>query len=222
MKINTRLISGFAAILSLSFFSCSQVEQHGNSNNGGDTLAVKKEFCGVPPDMMIELIKNYKNEVWQKTSDTAAGKYDARFMEISIEQLENFLAYAKQNADKDGLNLASVRMYYINYPGDKKNDEYLMAHKTGNVFEDYAGCHSIALVPVVGADIHDPMRRDYYSVGNPPAAAIKNADFTNNGNLIFVPNNCGASSPMENHNELCPPMKGCITSTLLEVADATN
>ena len=138
-----------------------------DSSNGNDSTVteVKKEFCGVPPEMMIALIKNYKEQVWSKTSDTAADKHDARYMEISIEQLENFIAYAKQSARKDGVNLAAVRMYYINYPGQKKTDEYLMAHKTGNVFEDYAGCHSIALVPVVGANIHDGGRRDYYSVG---------------------------------------------------------
>ncbi len=214
---------GIIALCSSMLYSCGDPAPDGGTG-GTDTTCVEvsKEFCGVPPDMMVQLIRNYKENVWHKLSDTIAGKHDARYMEISIEQLENFLAYAKQSAKKDGLHLASVRMYYINYPGDKKTDEYLMAHKTGNVFEDYAGCHSIALVPVVGADIRDAGRRDYYSVGHPPRSTMTADDFATTGNLIFVPDNCGPSSPMENHNELCPPMKGCITNTLLEVADAAH
>lgn len=214
---------GIIALCSSMLYSCGEPTPDGGGG-GTDTtcVEVKKEFCGVPPDMMIALIKNYKQQVWTKTSDITADKHDARYMEISIEQLENFLAYAKQSAKKDGLNLASVRMYYINYPGEKKTDEYLIAHKTGNVFEDYSGCHSIALVPVVGTDIHDAARRDYFSVGLPPRSALSASDFASSGNLIFVPDNCGPSSPMENHNELCPPMKGCITNSLLEIADATQ
>lgn len=220
-KINSFL--SLMALCSIMLFSCGAAAPDGGGGGNDSTIVeVPKEFCGVPPDMMIALIKNYKEQVWQKTSDTMADKHDARYMEISIKQLENFIAYAKQSAKKDGLNLASVRMYYINYPGEKKTDEYLMAHKTGNVFEDYAGCHSIALVPVVGADIHDAGRRDYYSVGQPPRNEFSAADFSGTGNLIFVPDNCGPTSPMENHNELCPPMKGCITNTLLQVADAAH
>lgn len=217
-------ILSVAALCSTMLYSCGNSANQGDHSNGNDSTVteVKKEFCGVPPEMMVALIKNYKEQVWSKTSDTAADKHDARYMEISIEQLENFIAYAKQSARKDGVNLASVRMYYINYPGQKKTDEYLMAHKTGNVFEDYAGCHSLALVPVVGADIHDANRKDYYSVGHPPVATGIPTDIPSSSNLVFVPDNCGPTSPMENHNELCPPMKGCITGTLLEVADAAH
>jgi hypothetical protein len=76
------------------------------------------------------------------------------------------------------------------------------------------------LVPVVGADIHDAARRDYYSVGKAPQPSLSTTDFSPAGNLIFVPNNCKDDSPVENHNEICPPMRGCITGTLLEAADA--
>lgn len=213
--------------MSIGFSACQSAPESNNSASPKTLLAnapsdVTKQFCGVPPDIMVALIKNYKEQVWSKTSDTAAGKFDARFMEISIDQLENFIAYAKQNAQKDGLKVASIRMYYINYPGDKKNEEYLVSHKTGNVFEDYSGCHSIAMVPVVGLNINDPARRDYYEAGKLPAANINSNDFTANGNLIFVPDNCGPNSTMENHNELCPPLKGCSNATLLKVADELN
>jgi hypothetical protein len=183
---------------------------------------VPKNFCGVPPDMMIQLIRNYKSQVWQKTSDTAAGKYDARFMEISIEQMENFIAYAKQSAKKDSLKVTSIRIYYINYPGEKKTEAYLAEHRTGNVFEDYSGCHSLALVPVVGNSMRDPERTDYYKLGMTAAAAPDPADFTSGRRTsatIFVPDNCSSSSNMENHNELCPPFRGCEHKTLIELAD---
>lgn len=220
MKNKISGVLSLIVMLTISLFSC--VDPSHPDPGGTDSTEVEKSFCGVPPDMMIQLIRNYKTEVWSKTSNEAAGKYDARFMEINIEQLENFLAYAKQSARRDGLHVAAIRMYYINYPGQKKNNEYLVAHKTGNVFEDYAGCHSLALVPVVGADIHDAARRDYYNLGHAPTPVINAADFRSGGDLIFVPDNCGPSSLMENHNELCPPMKGCITSTLLQVADGVT
>jgi hypothetical protein len=209
------------ALLSFNLISCDNVQHH-DCDGYVDSVAnnLTKDFCGVPPNMMVQLIKNYKDEVWSKTSDPRAQKYDARYMEISIEQLENFLAYAHKSAHNDSFHLASIRFYYINYPGEKKTNEYLTSHMTGNVFEDYSGCHSIALVPVVGADMRDVNRRDYYSVGHPPASSINAADFVAGQNLIFVPNNCNGSSPMENHNEICPPMVGCITGTLLEAADA--
>lgn len=207
----------------LGFAACSTPTAP-NGGNGVDSTtqtgdAVAKNFCGVPPNMMIQLIKNYKDQVWSKTSNPANGQNDARFMEISIDQLENFIAYAKAGAKKDGLQLASLRFYYINYPGEKKTEAYLQEHKTGNVFEDYSGCHSLALVPVVGNSIQDPNRRDYYSVGHPCGAQINAADFIGTGELIFVPNNCGPTSTMENHNELCPPFRGCIDNTLIQVAD---
>ena len=175
----------------------------------------------MPPDMLVQMIRNYKTEVWSRTSDTAAGKYDARYMEISIEQLENFIAYAKQTAKRDHQELASVRFYYINYPGVKKTEAYLAGHRTGNVFEDYSGCHSLALVPVVGGDIHDAGRRDYYKEGMVAGSPMNPADFRSGtaAGMVFVPNNCSASSPMENHNELCPPFRGCIDNTLISVAD---
>lgn len=220
MKVMTKAVLGLFAAFTLGLFSCEGPNNPGN--NGPDTTTVTKQFCGVPPEMLVQLIKNYKTQVWTKTSDPRAGKYDARFMEISIEQLENFIAYAKQSAQKDGLNLASIRMYYINYPGEKKTEEYLMAHPTDNVFDKYAGCHSIALVPVVGANVRDGGRRDYYSTGHAPATTLDVAALNSAGNLVYMPDNCGATSPIENHNEICPPMRGCITATLLEAADATS
>lgn len=220
MKVTTKAMLGLFTAVTLSLFSCDGPANP--DNNCPDTTAVTKKFCGVPPEMLVQMIKNYKTQVWTKTSDPRAGKYDARFMEISIEQLENFIAYAKQSAKKDGLNLTSVRMYYINYPGEKKNEEYLLSHPTDNVFDKYSGCHSIALVPVVGADIRDGGRRDYYSIGHAPAAAVDIAGLNAANNLVFMPDNCGASSPIENHNEICPPMRGCITATLLQAADASS
>ena len=182
---------------------------------------VTKNFCGVPPDMMIQLIRNYKTQVWSKTSDTAAGKYDARFVEISLEQMENFIAYAKQAAEHDNLNVTSFRIYYINYPGEKKTQAYLAQNHTGNVFEDYSGCHSLAMVPVVGNNIHDPERTDYYKEGMVAANGPVPADFATarTAGNIFVPNNCSSTSNMENHNELCPPFTGCEHKTLIEIAD---
>jgi len=182
-----------------------------------------KGFCGVEPGDLIQMIRNYRNEVWTKTSDVPGERYDARFMEVGLEQLEHFLAFAKTSAQQDSLNLTSIRIYYINYNGEKKTESFLQQHKTGVVTEDYSGCHSLAFVPVVGHDMKDPERRDYYMVGHKPAHTPDPAEFAlsagSSGSTILAPG-CNGGSTIANHNELCPPFRGCIDFTLLSIADA--
>ena len=189
-----------------------------------------KHFCGIPPSTLIDLIRNYKNEVWSKTSDVNGNKLDARFIEIDINQLEQFISYAKRSAAGDGLNIASVRLYYINYGGMKKTQQFLAGNATGNVLEDFSGCHSVALVPVTGVSMADPNRRDYFRMGEAPGGIpnynnLKNFDSENqnsqeNPNLVMVPNyTCNPKSLVENHGIVCPPMTGCVTNTLLATAD---
>lgn len=191
---------------------------------------VTKAFCAMPPSMLIDLIRNYKTQVWSKTSNAGSKQYDARFMEVSIDQLQNFIDVAKSSAASDGVNVTSVRLYYINYDGVKKTEEELMANHDGNVFHDFAGCHSIAFVPVIGNDMHDPNRKDYFMKGQNTSQpfdynTLKNFDSQNYTNdpqngLTMIPNyDCNTPSVLMNHNELCPPMTGCVTNTLLSVAD---
>lgn len=189
-----------------------------------------KAFCAMPPSMLIDLIRNYKTQVWSKTSNTGSKQYDARFMEVSIDQLQNFIDVAKSSAVADGVNLTSVRLYYINYGGTKKTEAELMENHDGNVFHDFAGCHSIAFVPVVGADAHDPNRKDYFMKGQNfeqpcdynTLRSFDNQNFTNDpqNGLTMIPNyDCNTPSVLMNHNELCPPMTGCAVNTLLSAAD---
>lgn len=191
---------------------------------------VQKTYCALPPATLIDLIRNYKSQVWTKTSNAPGQQYDARFMEVSIEQLENFLAYAKASAAGDGTQVTSVRLYYINYPGAKKTESDLLANHNGNAFHDYAGCHSIAFVPVVGDSLHDPNRKDYFMKGQnmaqfPNYNILKGFDTQNapsggGEGMTMIPGyDCNASSTMMNHNEVCPPMAGCATNTLLSIAD---
>jgi hypothetical protein len=179
-----------------------------------------KGFCGVPPSMLVQLIKNYKTNVWNKTSNIAADTLDSRFLEISIEELEAFITYAKNSATSDGLNLTSVRLYYINYPGKKKTQTYLAQQANGDVFHDFSGCHSLAFVPVVGTSIDDTARRDYFQKGLLPQPNLNLIHFNNPGDLVYIPSNCKPNSTLANHNYICPPLNNCAQKTLLEVADA--
>jgi hypothetical protein len=224
------LILAFCLLGSLGYIAYLLSSGSGNSMNCTD--CTKKNFCGVPTDMLIRFIRNYKSEVWQKTSNEATQQYDARFLEIDVNQLENFICYAKKTAAADHLNVASIRVYYINYDGTKKTEPDLLARATGNVLEDYSGCHSLAFVPVVGRDMTDPARRDYYMEGLDVTKSPGATDFEKGQadgkdgdglkNLVFIPGlnqNCSRTSPVANHNELCPPFVGCIENTLLAIAD---
>lgn len=190
----------------------------------------EKKFCGIPTTTLIDLIRNYKADVWSKTSNPAGGQLDARFMEVDINQLENFIAYAKSCASGDGLNMTAVRLYYINYDGPKKTEAYLNSHYNGDVYHDFSGCHSIAFVPVVGDSLRDPNRKDYFQKGQdfsnfPSYQQLKELDHSNSNstqpaNTVLIPNyDCSGPSLLSNHNQLCPPITGCVTNTLLNVAD---
>jgi hypothetical protein len=189
-----------------------------------------KSFCGIPPATLIDLIRNYKTEVWSKTSNIAANQLDARFMEVDIDQLESFIAYAKNSAVGDGMHVTSLRLYYINYGGPKKTEAYLMSNHNGDVYHDYSGCHSLAFVPVVGDSIKDPNRKDSIRKGQdfanfPSYQMLKEFDGENSSNgqptgMALIPNyDCNAPSMLSNHNQLCPPLSGCVTNTLLNIAD---
>lgn len=190
----------------------------------------EKKFCGIPTATLIDLIRNYKADVWSKTSNIAGSQFDARFMEVDINQLENFIAYAKSSASGDGLNLTAVRLYYINYDGPKKTEAYLNSHYNGDVYHDFSGCHSIAFVPVVGDSLRDPNRKDYFQKGQnlsnlPSYGQLKEFDHSNSNaaqptGTVLIPNyDCSGPSLLSNHNQLCPPISGCVTNTLLSIAD---
>jgi hypothetical protein len=228
-KSNIAITALSAISLGLAAYTIYLKQQHTTSNAVPMSLVGntgQKGFCGVEPGDMIQMIRNYRNEVWTKTSDIPNERYDARFMEVSLEQLEHFLAFAKTSAQQDSLNLTSIRIYYINYGGEKKTESFLQQNKTGNITVDYSGCHSLAFVPVVGHDMTDPERRDYYMVGRRPTHTINAGDFATapaggGASTVLAPG-CNGASTMANHNELCPPFRGCIDNTLLSIADATQ
>lgn len=214
------LALALVCICSLTYIACNGTGTQ-DQHDQNCTECTKKEFCGIPMDMVLRLIRNYKSEVWQKTSNEATQQYDARFLEISIDELENFICYAKKSAAADRLNVTSVRIYYINYDGEKRRQTGTDT-PTHNVLIDYAGCHSLAFVPVVGKSIDDAGRRDYYMTKAESSAEQEEQTKERRygkGSTVFIPGFNPCKGNVANHNEICPPFIGCIANTLLEKAD---
>lgn len=169
-------------------------------------------YCGMDSTDLIKYIDNYRDSVWSKTSPyfytnaydpqvlfngaSADDNFDARFMDMDIEKLENYICAIKNSTIASDVN--TIRFYYIRY------DE------NSAPFPNFEWKHSIAMVPVklnenglTSAEyIQQLVKQDgtYYS-------------------LAVDVNSFCANTAVANHNNLCPPMTGCVNGTLIEVAD---
>lgn len=126
--------------------------------------------------------------------------FDARFMDIPIEQLENYLCFVKNNPQTSTANIC--RFYYMKY------DENLPLEK-------YRNKHTLAIVPVYlttngdGGIVTQEFTEDYKTVDGSISSAIL---------AIGLGEEC-TYSPMLNHNHLCPPFNDCTKNTLLYEID---
>lgn len=126
--------------------------------------------------------------------------FDARFMDIPIELLENYLCFVKNNPQTSTANIC--RFYYMKY------DENL-------TIEKYRNKHTLAIVPVYlatdddGGIVTHEFTEDYKHVDGSVSSAIL---------AIGLGVEC-TYSPMLNHNHLCPPFNDCIKNTLLYEID---
>lgn len=156
-------------------------------------------YCGITQLELFQCMARYRDDIWAKTSKiaatnvkayTATDSLDARFMETSIEELENYICTVKRMAAERNTSVSSIRFYYIKYPGK--------LGEPGTKTNAYPGCHSIAMVPV---------------------SATTGKDLIIDATSTFVPGQCVGSS-IENHNHLCPPMTGCnLSNTLIPIVD---
>ncbi len=128
--------------------------------------------------------------------------FDARFMDIPIDQLENYLCFVKSNPQTSSANIC--RFYYMKY--DDKHP-----------LEKYRNKHTLAIVPVNlkqaadGSIITQEFTEDYKMVDGSVSSAIL---------AIGLGKEC-TYSPMLNHNHLCPPFNDCAKNTLLYEIDQT-
>jgi hypothetical protein len=161
------------------------------------------QFCGITKKELMQNMALYRNDIWAQTSTinsgvcttyTSADALDARFMEIDIDELENYICNVKKMAIADGSSIASIRFYYIKYPGSISPG----TSGTSATSNPWAGCHTLALVPTLT------------STG---------ADYIFDTLNIYVPNICIKNSAA-NHTNICPPMTGCnLTNTLIPQND---
>lgn len=163
-------------------------------------------YCGISLAELKSNMTLYRDNIWSSLSNgsvishstapftntkySGSDNLDARFMEVPYNTLMNYLCFVQTRAQqKLGDRVSSVRLYYIKYPGA------INSNFGGN---PYAGCHSLAFVPVLqssGTDYIDTL-----------------------ASTIYDPAKCRVSTA-ENHNIICPPMQTCIGNTLVSAVD---
>ena len=183
-------------------------------------------FCGMPREDVLRYIENYRDSNWVQsssffqnhksynadqtmerivkgdwgTSDPVydeATSFDARFMDISIKQLNNYICFLQSTPQTARTNFC--RFYYIRYDDDFPE-------------ETYRNKHSLAIVPVYVDPNHSNPAREMTETFKTREGMVVNPIF------VINPEGCDTSAPI-NHNHLCPPFNNCMTNTLLEEVD---
>ncbi|MCB0794868.1 MAG: hypothetical protein KDB88_09035, partial [Flavobacteriales bacterium] len=148
---------------------------------------------------------NYRDEVWKLTSPyfethegvpasralcmpglTAEDRFDARYLDVSIEQLENYICRIKNmGVCENSLEPDMIRIYYLRY-------DPLPQHRQSGAPEGYHDSHTLGFTPLLTSDIwsEDCLRS---TGGQNPAIPI------------WIPEP-GATPPSANHNQICPPL----------------
>lgn len=172
------------------------------SQQEGDENCTKcgtKTYCAISVNELKTNMINYRDNIWGRNCSFGGGrttstydinndKLDARFMEMDINDLENYICNVKKMAKNYNDVVQSVRFYYIQYPGT-----------IGDGSADNAGCHSLAMVPFFN-NMGDCIKEGaIFDLGG----CQDNQD-PNDGSIA-------------NHNQICPPMvSGCdISNTLI-------
>lgn len=189
------------------------------------TCCEELKFCGVSKDEVIKNIKNYRDNNWYHsspffdsinspnvgdimrniTTNTTqteyedANNFDARFMDIPMEQLENYLCFVRSNYETKKANIC--RFYYMKYD-DNMN------------LKEYRNKHTLALVPVYIDTTGNTPTREFTDV-------YKIREGKQTTAILGVGVNCD-NSPIANHNHLCPPFKNCVVGTMIYEADTAQ
>ena len=187
----------------------------------------KVEYCGVGREEIKKYIKNYRDSDWVHSSpyfdrhptnnidatmiDIASGhiapgtpdpyedstNFDARFMDIPVEDLENYLCVIKSNPNTSNANIC--RFYYMRYDNDV-------------ALPEYRNKHTLAIVPVYIDTTYNVSPIEYSNPFENGNGGVLNPIYT-----VGI-NDCELS-PWSNHNYLCPPFKNCVKNTIIDEID---
>jgi hypothetical protein len=160
---------------------------------------------------------NYRNHVWSKTSPYFSGKpyeenwqalcdpsgldpttdrFDARYLDVSIEQLENYLCRIKSMGVCEGAKEPDMlRIYYLRYDDveeDKKHKE---------VPKNFHDSHTLGFTPLLSSDKWN--EACYGQQGQFP---------------IWIPEP-GKEPPSANHNQICPPLTCDHMDSMIKITD---
>jgi len=97
------------------------------------------------------------------------GDPDSRWYWFSVEDMEGYIKYIKENTDKQGLKNVGIRIYMGKYPAN---------HPVNRMAKpEYAGYQTIFLVPTT--QTNDPQKRNEMSDENEDVQSIQPMNMTN-------------------------------------------
>lgn len=136
------------------------------------TSCAEQESKNVKPPEGVISVKEAKlldktfTETRHNLISNSLGIQDNRSSWWSIEDIENYIAYAKSKASEEGLKVNGLRIYFAAYPKDFKNQEV-------------AGRSTLFIVPTGAKSIQES------------SLSILNTSFDENDDLDIPPLNMG-------------------------------
>jgi len=158
---------------------------------------------------------NYRDHVWSKTSPyfethpsadpskvlcdgslTDMDRFDARYLDVSLVQLENYTCRIKNMGICPEAKVPDmIRIYYLRY--DSQKDD-----KMKEVPENFHNSHTLGFTPLLASD---PWSKDCMD--------------QNQGAIpIWIPEP-GKETPIANHNQICPPLNCGHLKSMISVTD---
>lgn len=113
MKKASYVLIGIIIGALATYFFCPRLPENSN-----DKIVKPKGL--ITPAEAKELNYNW-TKTRKKAVDSAAGKVDDRSSSWSLSDIENYLAYAKNQSDSLGYDMTGIRVYLGVYPGNAPN-----------------------------------------------------------------------------------------------------
>lgn len=208
--------------------SCASLQKMlSGTSNGKDSLCThcpEVTFCNITLKELTQNVQNYRDYVWSQTSNFpisynlanlstdyrnfaqsgitptswGSGDVDAQFMDVSIDDMKNYLCVIQNSIIPFNIHPNTLRFYYTRYDAN-----------TAGTVPTYNKKHSLCVVPVE----KDPSNLTLIN-----GEVLYDVQF----NLDSIPliwnltrEGCGSNTSMFNRNVICPPNHGCLTNTLL-------
>ena len=166
-------VFAFAALL---FTGCTEDETALDTEATRSSNTVRP-YGLITPERMVELNSN-----WYKTRvpviESKLGFEDNHSVRFPIEELENYLKYAKNEAKELGYELDGVRIYFAAYstdePGDKAGMSTVFIAPTGYETKHSESMFFSMRTQSIGGDIPGGSGLNYGQSGPPPPPAYPN------------------------------------------------